>query len=76
MIAGFDFEKKEIHRDTTWTYPRTGSRWRNRAEKCQDELRSASQLSLFRAIVTSAEIDIVARRAYCDRHESGQPTAD
>ena len=29
-----------------------------------------------RAIVTSAEIEIVAHRAYGDRHESGQPPAD
>ena len=27
-------------------------------------------------VVTSAEIDIVARRAHGDRHESGQPLAD
>ena len=33
-------------------------------------------LSRLRAIVTSAEIDIIARRAYGDRHESGQPSAD
>ena len=33
-------------------------------------------LSRLRAIVTSAEIDIVARRAYGDRHEGGQPPAD
>ena len=32
-------------------------------------------LPRLRAIVTSAEIDIVARWAYCDRHESGQPPA-
>ena len=33
-------------------------------------------LSRQRAIVTSAEIDIIARRANGDRHESGQPPAD
>ena len=33
-------------------------------------------LSKLRDIVTSADIDIIARRAYGDRHESGQPSAD
>ena len=33
-------------------------------------------LSRLRVIVTSAEIDIVARRAYGDRHDSGLPPAD
>ena len=32
--------------------------------------------SRLRAIITSAEIDIIARRAHGDRHESGQPPAD
>ena len=33
-------------------------------------------LSRLRVIVTSAEIDIIDRRAYGDRHQSGQPSAD
>ena len=47
MIAGFDFEKRESPRDTNWTHPRTGSRWRNRVGKYQDELRQVNLLFLF-----------------------------
>ena len=42
-----DFEKREIPRDSIWTHPRTGSRWRNRAGKYQDELRQVNPLSRF-----------------------------
>ena len=47
VIAGFDFEKREIHRDTIWTHPRTGSRRWKRVGKRQDELRQVNPLSLF-----------------------------
>ena len=47
VIAGFDCEKREIHRDTIWTHPRTGSRWWNRVGKRQDEPRPVNPLFLF-----------------------------
>ena len=47
VIAGFDCEKREIHRDTIWTHPRTGSRWWNRVGKRQDEPRPVNPLFIF-----------------------------
>ena len=47
VIAGFDFEKREIPRDIIWTHPPTGSRWRNCVGKCQDEPRPVNPLFLF-----------------------------
>ena len=46
MIAGFNFERREIPRDIIWTHPRTASRWVNRVGKYQDELRQVNQLFL------------------------------
>ena len=33
-------------------------------------------LARLRTLITSTEINIIARRAYGDRHEGGQPFAD
>ena len=67
VIAGFDFEKREIHRDIIWTHPRTGSRWRNRVGKCQDELRQVNPLSFFIPSETSSsELQQVSAAAASD----------
>ena len=47
MIAGFDFEEREIHRDTIWTQSRTANRWRNRVGIYHDELRQVNLLFIF-----------------------------
>ena len=47
VITEFDFEKKEIPRDITWTYLRIESGRRDRVGRCRDERRRVNPLSLF-----------------------------